>query len=144
MHIISRKVLREFTKQHHGSETELTQTWHKLQAIYTENEYNQAVGTINRLLDIIQEDENHPLCGLLDMLSVLVQDYEEEHYPTPDVTGVDVLKYLMDEHDLTLSSFPEIGNEFTISNLLAGKQELSVDNIRFLSKQFGLSPATFL
>ncbi len=128
---------------------ELTQTWHKLQsivpvhAIYTESEYNQAIETINRLLDITQDDETHPLYNLLDMLSIFVEDYEEQHHPIPDVTGIDVLKYLMDEHALTLSSFPEIGNEHVVSNLLTGQQALSVGNIRFLSKRFGLSPATF-
>ena len=128
---------------------ELTQTWHKLQSIvpihviYTENEYNQVVETIDRLLDIIQENESHPLYNLLDMLTVLVEDYEKKHYPIPDVMGVDILKYFMDEHQLTLSSFPEIGNEGVISNLLTGKQEFNVDNIRYLSSRFGVSPATF-
>jgi HTH-type transcriptional regulator/antitoxin HigA len=38
---------------------------------------------------------------------------------------------------------PELGDQQTASELLAGQRELSVAHIRVLSKRFGLSPATF-
>ncbi len=129
---------------------ELTQTWHKLQSyipigsIYTEQQYNTAVKTMNQLLDIVQDDETHPLYNLLDTLSILVQVYEENHYPAPNVTGIEVLKFLMVEHGLSLSSFPEIGNESIVSDLLTGKQDLEIKHIRVLAQRFGLSPLTFL
>jgi len=53
--------------------------------------------------------------------------YEESHYPMPDVAGIDVLKFLMDEHGLTLSDLPEIGSRVVISDLLAGKRQLDVE-----------------
>jgi HTH-type transcriptional regulator/antitoxin HigA len=60
------------------------------------------------------------------------------------VKGIDVLKFLIEEHQLSPSSFPELGNEEIVSQLLAGKRELSVEDIRALSRRFGVSPATFI
>jgi HTH-type transcriptional regulator/antitoxin HigA len=73
----------------------------------------------------------------------LVHAYEENHYPVTTATGVDVLKFIMEEHQLSHSAFPELGSEESVAALLAGKRELSVENIRALSKRFDLSPATF-
>ncbi len=52
-------------------------------------------------------------------------------------------KFLMQEHHLTSSDLPKIENQETISELLEGKRELNVKDIRALSERFGLSPATF-
>lgn len=65
-----------------------------------------------------------------------VHTYEEEHYPAPTVTGVEVFKFLMAEHQLTLSSFPEIGQAEEVSSVLAGERELTVAEIRALSNRF--------
>jgi HTH-type transcriptional regulator/antitoxin HigA len=96
------------------------------------------------LLDLVGEDETHPLYELLDTLGTLVHTYEEEHYPAPTVNGVDVFKFLMDEHRLNLSSFPEIGQEEEVSKLLSGKRELKASEIRALSNRFQISPASFI
>lgn len=128
---------------------ELAQAWDALQslapvsAIHNEQQYNEALETLDELLNIVGDDESHPLYDLLDTLSVLIQTYEEDHYPIDAVAGPDVLRFLMDEHQLTPSSLPELGDQKTLSELLAGKRELSVTQIRALSKRFGLSPATF-
>ncbi len=111
--------------------------------IHTERQYDQAVEKLNELLDIVGDNESHPLYDLLDTLG-LIHAYEENHCPAPAATGKDVLKYIIDEHRLSLSSFPEIGDEHVISELLAGAREFNVSEIRALSNRFGLSPATFV
>jgi HTH-type transcriptional regulator / antitoxin HigA len=128
---------------------ELVRAWDALQslapisAIQNEEQYTQALETLDELLDIVGYDETHPLYDLLDTLSVLIHTYEESNYPIDAVTGPDVLRFLMDEHQLTPSSLSELGDQKTVSELLAGKRELSVAHIRALSKRFGISPATF-
>jgi HTH-type transcriptional regulator/antitoxin HigA len=128
---------------------ELVQAWGALQeivplsAIHNEEQYTQALETLDELLDVVGDDESHSLYDLLDTLSVLIHTYEENLYPVDAITGPDVLRFLMDEHRLTPSSLPELGDKQTVSELLAGKRELSVAQIRILSKRFGLSPATF-
>lgn len=129
---------------------ELVEAWGELQAlvpmtaIHNEPQYERALETLHTLLDIVGEDESHPLYELLDTLGTLIHTYEEEHYPAPAVTGVDVFKFLMEEHQLNLSSFPEIGQADEVSKLLAGKRELKVSEIRALSNRFRVSPASFI
>lgn len=114
-----------------------------LSVIHNEQQYDYALKLLHQLLDIVGDDESHPLYDLLDTLGTLVHAYEELHYPAPNVTGVDVLRYLCEEHELTAIDFPELGSPDVAGELLAGKRELSVENIRTLSQRFDLSPATF-
>jgi HTH-type transcriptional regulator/antitoxin HigA len=129
---------------------QIVQAWDTLQShipispIRNELQYDQAVEKLNELLDIVGDNEAHPLYDILDTLGTLIHAYEESHYPVPTVKGIDVLKFLMEEHQLSPSSLPEIGDEEIVSQLLAGKRELTVENIRALSRRFGVSPATFI
>ncbi|MCI0691299.1 transcriptional regulator [candidate division KSB1 bacterium] len=129
---------------------QITQAWGTLQAlipvspIRTEEQYDQAVEKLNELLDIVGDNEAHPLYELLDTLSILIHAYDEAHFPISPVTGIEVLKFIMEEHQLAPSDLPEIGDEKVVTELLADKRELSVENIRALSKRFGVSPAVFI
>ena len=129
---------------------QIVQAWDTIRSyipispIRSEQQYDQAVEKLNELLDTVGENEAHPLYDLLDTLGTLIHAYEESHYPAPTVKGIDVLKFLLEEHQLPLSSLPEIGNEEMVSQLLSGKRELTVENIRALSQRFGISPATFI
>jgi HTH-type transcriptional regulator/antitoxin HigA len=127
----------------------LEQAWGSLQTlvpifpIRSEQQYDQALELLHWLLGTVGDDETHPLYELLDTLSVLIEAYEETYYPAPSVTGIDVLKFLIEEHRLTPSDLSEIGNQEKVVALLEGRQELNVRDIRALSERFGLSPVTF-
>jgi len=120
------------------------QTIAPLLSIRNEREYNAAVKRLNELLDEIGEDEKHPLYSLLDTLGTLVEAYEEELHPIPDSSGADVLRYLMEEHGLNQSSLPEIGSQGVVSEILNGKRELNVRQIRTLAERFKVSTAVFV
>jgi HTH-type transcriptional regulator/antitoxin HigA len=112
--------------------------------IRNEREYNVAVKRMNELLDEIGTNEKHPLYSLLDTLGTLIHVYEEEHLPIPDAKGSDVLRFLMDEHGLTQSDLPEVGSQGVVSEVLNGKRELNVRQIRVLAEKFKVSPAAFV
>ena len=112
--------------------------------IRNEREYNMAVIRMNELLDEIGTNEKHPLYSLLDTLGTLIHVYEEEQFPMPDATGSDVLRFLMDEHGLTQSDLPEVGSQGVVSEVLSGKRELNVRQIRALAEKFKVSPAAFV
>ena len=130
-----------------GIPLELQQHWtaiSPLLSLRNEQEYDQAVERLNRLLDEVGTDEQHPLYTLLDTLGTLIHAYEEEHHPIPECSGVDVLRFLMEEHDLAQSDLPEIGSQGVVSEILRGKRELNVRQIRALAMRFHVSPAVFL
>ncbi|MEP7137115.1 MAG: transcriptional regulator [Chloroflexota bacterium] len=121
--------------------------WEKIAPLLTvrnEREYNAAVKRMNELLDEIGTNEKHPLYSLLDTLGTLIHAYEEEHYPIPESTGADVLCFIMDEHGLTQSDLPEVGSQGVVSEVLNGKRELNVRQIRELAGKFKVSPAAFV
>ena len=115
-----------------------------LLTIRNEREYNAAIKRLNELLDEIGDNEKHPLYSLLDTLGTLIHAYEEEHYPIPDVTGAEVLRFLLEEHGLTQSDLPEVGSQGVVSEILSGKRELNVRQIRSLAQRFGVSSAVFV
>jgi HTH-type transcriptional regulator/antitoxin HigA len=62
----------------------------------------------------------------------------------PECSGVDVLRFLMEEHGLTQSDLPEVGSQGVVSDILRGKRELNVRQIRALAKRFHVLPAVFI
>jgi HTH-type transcriptional regulator / antitoxin HigA len=113
-------------------------------SIRNEREYDSAIKRLNDLLDEIGENERHPLYSLLDTLGTLIHIYEEEHEPMPESGGSDVLQFLMLEHGLTQSDLPEVGSQGVVSEILNGKRELNVRQIRELAKRFHVSGAVFI
>ena len=126
---------------------ELKRSWSKVSPllnIQNEQEYDLAVERLNGLIDEVGIDEQHPLYSLLDTLGTVVHAYEERHQPMPKCKGPDLIRFLMEEHGLTQSHLTEIGSQGVVSEILAGKRELNVRQIRALSKRFKVSPSVFI
>lgn len=115
-----------------------------LLSIRAEHDYDLAVERLNNLLDEVGTDEQHPLYTLLDTLGTILHAYEEEHYSMPECPGGDVLRFLMSEHGLTQSDLPEVGSQGVVSEVLRGKRELNIRQVRSLAKRFHVSPAVFI
>jgi len=62
----------------------------------------------------------------------------------PKVRGAEMLRFLMEEHGLAQSDLPEIGSQGVVSEILNGKRELNVRQIRALARRFKVSPAVFV
>ena len=54
-------------------------------AIHTPRQYEQTVVFMNKLVDLVGENERHPLVGLLDLVGELVAAYESRRYPVVDL-----------------------------------------------------------
>ena len=113
-------------------------------SIRNEEDYDRAVEQMNALVDIIGTDEDHPMYEFLDTLSTLIHAYEETNYQMPPVSGAEVLHYLMEEHTLRQADLPEVGSQGVVSEILKGKRELNLRQIRELAKRFHVSPAVFI
>ena len=70
--------------------------------------------------------------------------YAEDHVPILESTGIKVLGYLMEEHQLVQSNLFDIGSQGVVSEVLSGKRELNVRQIRELAKRFHVSPGVFI
>jgi len=126
---------------------ELQNHWTSIRPLLTirnEREYDTAIKRLNDLLDEVGDNVRHPLYSLLDTLSTLIHVYEEEHYPIPEARAVDILRFFMDENGISQSDLPEVGSQGVVSEILNGKRELNVRQIRKLAKRFHISPAVFV
>ena len=112
--------------------------------IRNEADYDRAVEQMNGLIDFVGTNEDDPLYEFLDTLGTIIHAYEEKNIPMPAVSGAEVLKYLMQEHGLRQVDFPEVGSQGVVSEILNGKRELNVRQIRALARRFGVSPAVFI
>ena len=113
-------------------------------SIRREADYDRAVEQMNELIDIVGTQESHPMYEFLDTLGTLIHAYEEEHYLMPSVSGIEILHYLMEEHGLRQADLSEIGSQGVVSEILNGKRDLNVRQIRALAKRFQVSPAVFI
>ncbi len=113
-------------------------------SIHDENAYDRAIVTLNALIDEVGNDEQHPLYELLDTLGTVIHAYEEKHHPIPECSGVEVLRLLMEEHQLEPTDIPELGPPDTVLEILNGKRDLTVTHIHALAETFQVSPAVFV
>ncbi len=51
---------------------------------HTEEEYEHLVELLDSLIDQVGEDEEHPLASMMDVISVLIENYEDNHVPQLD------------------------------------------------------------
>ncbi|AJO76185.1 type II toxin-antitoxin system HigA family antitoxin [Pseudomonas sp. MRSN 12121] len=110
----------------------------------TEADYDELVRALDELLDLMGEDENHPVTSLVDIIGDWIEAYDEEHRPMPVASGVDVLRSFMREHGLTQSDLPGVGAQSVVSEILSGKRQLNLRQIRWLAERFKVSVETFI
>jgi len=80
----------------------------------------------------------------IELLTLLVERYEEAHYPIPSADAVSVVRYLLEHQNLTQRDLiPEFGSESAVSMFLAKQRKLTVQQVRKLSARFKL-PADVL
>ncbi len=114
-----------------------------LSRIHSKKQYKVVVKAMEYLADVVNDDEKHPLVGLLEVLEVLVETYDQEHNQIPTITGVEFLKNLMAEHGLRQTDLAELGSQGVVSEILSGKRRLNERHAELLSKRFSLPEALF-
>jgi HTH-type transcriptional regulator/antitoxin HigA len=80
----------------------------------------------------------------METVGILIEKYEEEHHPMPGASGVEALKYLMEEQGMKKVDLDEIGSQGVVSEILNGKRELNVRQIKILAEKFSVSPEVFI
>ncbi len=80
----------------------------------------------------------------LDVLSDQLGDWEESNEEIPDIYGVELVRFLLDEQGLRQKDLtPIFGTESIASEVLSGRRELQRKHIEALSNFFKVSPSAF-
>lgn len=115
-----------------------------LHTIHTGHDYDKAVSVLNMLLDAGAANETNPLADLANTLGALIGEYEDSHHQSEKVSPVNMLRFFMAQHNLTQSNFPEVGTQGVVSEILNGKRELNIRQIRAISKRFNVPAHLFV
>ncbi len=113
-----------------------------LRPIRSERDLDRATVIIHELID---RDLDPNEDDYLDVLSGLVEKYEEKHYPIGHASDSAMLKHLIEAKDVTQRAVALATGipVSTICEILAGKRQVSRANIGKLAKYFHVSPAVF-
>lgn len=112
--------------------------------IRSDADYDRVTSFMEEVIAEIGRKKNHPLCGLMDILEMRLREYDDAHHPMDEVTGLDMLKFLMEQHHLRQQDLPELGSQGVVSEILKGKRELNLRHIEVLARRFKVPPTVFL
>jgi HTH-type transcriptional regulator/antitoxin HigA len=80
-----------------------------------------------------------------DALVALVSAYEDRHYAIPKVSGLEVLKFCMEQNDRTQTDLARLlGSRSRASEILSGRRALTLEQIRTLAKEWRIPAAALL
>jgi HTH-type transcriptional regulator/antitoxin HigA len=80
-----------------------------------------------------------------DALILLIEQYEARHYPIPRAAPVDILKSVMAANNYSRADLIEIiGSKSRAADLLNGRREINLDQIRKLSRAWGIPAAALV
>ena len=81
---------------------------------------------------------------LAELLTLLIEDFEERHYALKPATPIAVLEELMAANELKQKDLLDIfGAPSIVSEVLSGKRKLTTEHIRNLARRFHVSPEVF-
>src|SRR5216684_1006480 len=82
---------------------------------------------------------------MAELLTLLIEDFEEKHYALKAASPIDILNELMLANSLKQKDLLDIfGTPSIVSEVLHGKRQLTTEHIRRLSKRFHVSPEVFI
>jgi len=114
-----------------------------LTSIRDDEHLDRVIARVDALLD-----QDTPSAGdelYLNVLSDLIALYESTHVTLPRVSGVDILRHLMEAHDLEQKDLvPLLGNKSTVSEVLSGKRRFAITHTKQFSRFFQVPADVFI
>jgi len=110
--------------------------------IKSETDYDKA---LKRLEILFNAPIGSPESDEADILGLLIDDYEQKHYPIEAPDPIEAIKIRMEEMQLKqVDLVKEIGGKSRVSEILNKKRKLTVGMIRKLTKKLNLSPGLLI
>ena len=113
----------------------------KYKIIKSERQYDKYCKVLENLVfKNLKKDKDE-----IELLTLLIEKYDDENYQTPTLDPIELLKSLMDEHTMKAKDLGDILNlsKGTVSKILNYQTGLSKETIRRLSERFKLNQEAF-
>lgn len=112
-----------------------------IQPIHTEIDYKNA---LSRIDEIFNAKKGTPDGDELEILGILVEEFEKRHFPIEAPNPIDAIKFRMEQLGLTQNDLSRLlGSKSRASEILSGKRTLSLKVIRLLNQKLSI-PAEIL
>ncbi len=112
--------------------------------IKTETDYEEALARLEQLM-LANPDEGTEDADELDLLACLIEIYENKTVDIPPPSPIEAIKFRMEQQGLKQKDLVKfIGSKARVSEILSGKRDLTIDMIKTLSKELGISTNTLL
>lgn len=117
---------------------------YKIKPIHSEADYQAALAAVSPLFD--NEPEPGSEAGdFLEVMILLIEKYEQEHYPIEAPDPVEAIKFRMEQMGLTAKDLvPAIGRANRVYEVLNHKRALTLPMIRNLHKMFNIPLALLI
>jgi HTH-type transcriptional regulator/antitoxin HigA len=113
-----------------------------IKLIKTEEEYQIALEQLDKIFDAA---EGSPDSDQADILALLIDEYENVHYPIEAPDPIEAIKIRMEEMQLKQKDIAAaLGGKNRASEILNRKRKLTVDMIRKLTKSLNLSASLLI
>ncbi|MCK4820456.1 hypothetical protein KA005_32125, partial [bacterium] len=110
--------------------------------IHNKGDYQDALAVAAELAS--RTDLNSEQADYLEVLTKVIADYEEKHFEMSKHSPQEILKFLVEENQMTGSDLGRLlGNRTLGPALLRGQRSLSKTHIKKLADHFSVSPALF-
>ncbi len=114
----------------------------ELRPIHSDSDYKDYLKLIDSLVDCA---ENSPEEELLELISIIVENYESVHFAIEPPDPVEAIKLKMEENGLKKKDLVDyFGSASRVSEVLNRKRPLTLEMIRRIHKGLGISAATLL
>jgi len=111
--------------------------------IHNDAELEMYTGALFRLTAL--ESPSPSEVEAIELLTLLVERYEQEHYSIPAADPVSVVRFLMERQDLTQRDLvPQFGSESAVSMFMTEQRHLTLEQVRKLSARFKLPADVFI
>ena len=111
--------------------------------IASEEEYSRMVAIVDRLA--VKREPSVEEERLLELLSTLIEVYENEKYPIPDAPPhVMIQQFMLDRGLRQVDLVPVLGSQSLVSEVVNGKRKPSKIQVKNLGSFFGVSPELFI
>lgn len=111
--------------------------------IETEDEYEQFLAVAERLT--FKQDQTPEESALYDLVTMLVETYESQHYLIEKSSPAEVLEHIIESSGIDVTDLAKIfGSIETLDRVLAGQELINTTQAKALADRFKLSPQIFL
>ena len=108
----------------------------EIKVIKTEEDYNR---TMNRFEEIFHAPIDSKEGDEAELLSLLIEKYEEEHYPIEAPDPIEAIKFRMEQMEMSNKELAQIiGYKSRVSEIFSRKRKLTLNMIRNLHEKMNI------